>query len=479
VLYCCPSGGTAWSARLAAQIDTVSSETAGSEIVRLSRTASVCDQLNREGRIAHTSLMGGRSVLTVGSIELHVPAEASRELLATFRDDMVCTRQVGIREHSSKWGPPQQGDPTISVRECRVKGRILADRLELMGINLGAALSMLAGSLAADRTLSRIGFLETQEGELFASLNISTWPDLLASATDEESGSGGPSPRSRPWLLQQIDSLPFLYQLRLIVKSLPEAEIVLDITEPDRRLSGERIASQSASGAVAVLRRNAVFRAPVVVLTEGKTDAEFLRTSLSILFPHLTDLITFLDYDRRPEGGVGALVNNIRSFAAAGIVNRMVAIFDNDTAAADALRKINAEDFAPRIKILRYPDLDIARNYPAIGPPGFGLPNGSLMYADVNGLAASIELYLGRDVLTQDDGSLQPIQWTSYNQGMRQYQGEITNKSGIQQKFREKCKRAISDPDAVNDGDWNGLRLILDTIRTACLPAFWDEDEED
>lgn len=421
--------------------------------------------------------MSRRSVLRVGSIEMHVPAEVSRELLATFRDDMVCERQVGVREYWSKWGAPQQGDPKISLREYTANGQILADRLELMGINLGPALGMLAGSLAADHALIRMGFLEAQEGGLLGSLDAHRWPDLLASASDEESENGGPL-RSRSWLLQQIASLPFLYQLRLIVYSLPEVEVVLDATEADERLSDEGIA-QSASDAVAVLRRNAAVRAPVVVLTEGRTDAEFLKASLAILFPHLTDLITFLDYDRRPEGGVGALVNSMRSFAAAGILNRMVAIFDNDTAAADALRKVNIHEFAPRIKILRYPDLEIARNYPTLGPPGFGLPNGSLMNADVNGLAGSIELYLGRDVLTQDDGSLQPVQWTSYNQGMRQYQGEITNKSGIQEKFREKYKRAIRDPDAMKDGDWGGLRLILDAIRDACLAPLNEDEDED
>jgi hypothetical protein len=41
----------------------------------------------------------------------------------------------------------------------------------------------------------------------------------------------------------------------------------------------------------------------MIVLTEGKTDAEFLGAALTLLYPHLTDLVRFLDYERRPEGG--------------------------------------------------------------------------------------------------------------------------------------------------------------------------------
>ncbi len=65
----------------------------------------------------------------------------------------------------------------------------------------------------------------------------------------------------------------------------------------------------------------------MVVLTEGKTDAEFLAAALPVLYPHLTDLVRFLDYARRPEGGVGALLHTVRAFAAAGIANRVVALW--------------------------------------------------------------------------------------------------------------------------------------------------------
>jgi hypothetical protein len=422
--------------------------------------------------------MSKRSILLVGSIEMSVPPEASTQLLAIFRDDMTRIRQVPLREYWSHWGPAQQDDPTIPVKEYRVIGRILAERLDLMGFDGSSTLAMVSGALAAGSALVSIGLIEPWERDLIASLDVSSWTSLLASSDDDSQHATEPSLKSRSWLLKQIDGLSFLRRLRAILLVFPEAEVVLDATEPDMRQTEDRIA-QNSSEAVAVLQQRAAAYAPTVVLTEGKTDAEFLKAALAILYPHLTDLIKFLDYERRPEGGVGPLVGAIRAFAAAGIVNRLVAVFDNDTAAADAIRKIDITTFAPQIKILRYPDLELARNYPTLGPPTARSPRGALLNADINGLAGSIEIYLGRDVLTQDGGSLQPIQWTSYSQGMNQYQGEIVNKAEIQEKFRRKYKKAMQDPDTVRVGDWSGLQLILDTIRNAARLTERVESEED
>ena len=93
----------------------------------------------------------------------------------------------------------------------------------------------------------------------------------------------------------------------------------------------------------------------------------------------------------------------------------------------------------------------------------------------MNGLAASIELYLGRDVLTQADGTLHPVQWKSFDVRMRRYQGEVTNKGGIQDAFRVKLALAIRNPEVVRSQDWDGLRAIIDAI----LAAFGRPEGED
>ena len=119
-----------------------------------------------------------------------------------------------------------------------------------------------------------------------------------------------------------------------------------------------------------------------------------------------------------------------------------------------------------RIQVIRYPDLDLARHYPTIGPPAAGATTATSA-ADVNGLAGSIELYLGRDVVTGPDGSLRPVQWTSLIAGMGRYQGEVTGKNDIHKAFRAKAAAASRDAAVISGQDWDGLRLILDAVFTA------------
>src|ERR1017187_1979244 len=73
-----------------------------------------------------------------------------------------------------------------------------------------------------------------------------------------------------------------------------------------------------------------------------------------------------MDFGQRPNGGAGALVNAVKSFAAAGIANRVVALFDNDTAAADALRSWDRSRLPANIRLCQYPSLDLGASYPAL-----------------------------------------------------------------------------------------------------------------
>jgi hypothetical protein len=149
-----------------------------------------------------------------------------------------------------------------------------------------------------------------------------------------------------------------------------------------------------------------------------------------------------------------------------GPAARVVAVLDNDTAAAEALRTHGRSSLSDRIRVVQYPPLGLGCQYPTLGPPTVHSPSGSIELADVNGLAASIELYLGRDVLTAGDGSLRPVQWTSFNAGMRRYHGEVTGKHDTHEAFRAKAAAAPGDRTAASAQDWEGLRLILDAILT-------------
>jgi hypothetical protein len=160
-------------------------------------------------------------------------------------------------------------------------------------------------------------------------------------------------------------------------------------------------------------------KSKTIVLTKGKTDAWILSEIFGLLYPHLKDYFSFLDFERTEfGGGVGNLANVVKAFAGSGIVNNVIALFDNDTAASSACKAFDKIAMPPNIAVCRLPELELLKSYPTIGPAG-------LVDLNVNGMAASIELYLGEDVLRVDGKSLLPIQWTGYDKSAKQYQGEI------------------------------------------------------
>ena len=194
-----------------------------------------------------------------------------------------------------------------------------------------------------------------------------------------------------------------------------------------------------------------------IILTEGSTDSAILRDALELLYPHLTGYYSFFDFDSsRSQGGAGRLVAVVKAFAAAGINNQVIALFDNDTAAKEARRALDAISLPPNIVVLHYPNLPALCNYPTLGPTG-------LSNMDINGLAASIELYLGEDVLSKS-GKPTPIQWKGFNETLGQYQGEVMHKTQLILNFKQKVERCKSDKAVMNSVDWDGLNANLQTV---------------
>ena len=153
----------------------------------------------------------------------------------------------------------------------------------------------------------------------------------------------------------------------------------------------------------------------------------------------------------------------LKSFAAAGISNRVVAYFDNDSAAYEAVMGLQVK-LPGHYRILHYPDLEVARLYPTLGPQG----NSKM---DVNRLAGSIELYLGLDVLAAGDGGLLPIQWKGYMGKIKTYQGEVVDKGRVQRAFKEKVNAAKANPAVIIEQDWSSLELVLSKL-VATLSEF-------
>jgi len=128
------------------------------------------------------------------------------------------------------------------------------------------------------------------------------------------------------------------------------------------------------------------------------------------------------------DGGTSYLVKFLKAFAAARAPFHIVAVFDNDAAGVHAYAQTNALALPSNIKALCLPDTELAEKYPTVGPQGDAVAN-------VNGRAASIELYLGRHSLNDGSGNLRPVRWTGYIPPIKAYQGEVECKADIQARF--------------------------------------------
>lgn len=195
-----------------------------------------------------------------------------------------------------------------------------------------------------------------------------------------------------------------------------------------------------------------------VILTEGSSDKRILQESLSFLYPHLYDYYSFIDFDlTNMPGSTGHLLNIVKAFVATGVERRTVAIFDNDAAGHDALRQLANIPLPENIKVMALPHLDFATRYPTVGPQG-------RVEVDINGLACSLELYLGRDILQDAAGDSTPVQWGGWMPGARRYQGEIQNKAAIQERYFRLLSKVSENPELMETHDWSGMRLVLQGI---------------
>ncbi len=176
------------------------------------------------------------------------------------------------------------------------------------------------------------------------------------------------------YILDHQDKYPFGFfcaDIRCLIRlacelSEPESLVVQDISE---LVSGgyyeesEPVCEDCLRALIAGHPENA----PRIILTEGSSDRSALEAAMTFLYPHLSQYYSFLDFEStRSPGGAPHLVAMVKAFAAAGITNRLIALFDNDTAAQDARRALNQVSLPNNIAVLNYPDLPSLEKYPTI-----------------------------------------------------------------------------------------------------------------
>lgn len=198
-----------------------------------------------------------------------------------------------------------------------------------------------------------------------------------------------------------------------------------------------------------------------IILTEGKYDAEVLCKSIGLLYPYMSKFYSFINFSEyKVQGSTNFLTHYLKAFIASGIQNRIIALYDNDSAGLAEIIELKKINIPSNFKIIPLPDIELANNYPTIGPNGEE-------YMNINGRACSIELFLGKDVLSED-GKYIPVHWKGYIDKTGTYQGEVLKKNKIQEAFARKYSYAIeSDNYTIDSEQWTEMRQLLECIFSA------------
>ncbi|MCK9795215.1 HEPN/Toprim-associated domain-containing protein [Isoptericola sp. 4D.3] len=272
--------------------------------------------------------------------------------------------------------------------------------------------------------------------------------------------------RSMSWawdeLLEAFDDPRFKLALGL-TRTRRSTTVTLDLT--DLLLGGwleeNEIPHRTARTRVA---NDVTANGRVIVITEGRTDAEFLTRALALARPELTDAFSFLDFEgTSAPGGTDRVVSLTRGMAAAKVMNRVVAVLDNDTAGKAAFEQLKRSNLAVTITATRLPDVELGSSYPTLGPNG-------MSHVNINGRAITIEMMFGQTVL-QDSANLtlSPVRWTGYNSAVGEYQGEVEAKKLIQARIRT----ALSAPsiDHLDEEAAEGCRRLASMLIDATAEA--------
>ncbi len=259
-----------------------------------------------------------------------------------------------------------------------------------------------------------------------------------------------------------LEKFPYDYDQRTLLRAVleitkSEEKVTYDITELVEAGYCEDDPESIYDEVIANVTYDYEIGDKFLILTEGSSDIQILKKSLDLLYPHLSGYYSFMDFGvSNASGSAGSLVASVKSFVGADIRNKIIALFDNDTAAESAIRGLSNTKIPDNIKIVQYPSIKFLEEYPTIGPSGITKMN-------INGLAGSIEMYLGTDTLTEKK-ELIPVQWKGFDSTLKKYQGEIVDKATVQKKFEKRIKSCIENSEKIKEYDWSGIDQILKMI---------------
>lgn len=397
--------------------------------------------------------MGHHSYLEIaGHTFLYASGGYLPDVAALFTEEDRCPVVEHTHDNGQPWAEFAYQATVTALRE----------RLQVQGFTPARAWDALAEALTDVNGEQSGPAADATTGEEHIRRLLASHADAFPLEEEETGGRDDLLDDSLEELARRMDCRNFV-RLLLDCAPDPDGTVSLDLTQ----LTGccveldpeERIAERARAEQFADLTQNA----PLLVLTEGPTDARLLTAGMEVTHPHLKGYVTFFDYSSGgAEGGVAQLARNVAAFVAAGVANRFVALADNDTEGRAGMEKTLGRNLPDRCRVMFYPPMPMLESYPTLGPY-----TDDPVPADVNGRAGSLELYLGRDVLQQDSG-LMPVQWKAWNPKLCRYQGALADpdKHTAQERFLGKVKAHRAGrphPDA----DWSGIRAIIDQVVAA------------
>ncbi len=311
------------------------------------------------------------------------------------------------------------------------------------------------------------GSMNQQLKEEIKILENSSLADFLEACKEiiEKDGSQSSKDPIVKFLLKErygLERFPYDYDQRTLLRAVleitkPEEKVTYDITELVEAGYYENDPESVYDEVIENITFDYEIGDKFLILTEGSSDIQILKNSLELLYPHLSGYYSFMDFGVSNAGGsASSLVASVKSFVGANIRNKIIALFDNDPAAESAIRGLSKTKIPENIKIVQYPNIKLLEDYPTIGPTGITRMN-------INGLAGSIEMYLGEDTLTEKKGLI-PVQWKGYDSTLNKYQGEIIDKNTVQKKFQQRIKVCTKQPELIKEYDWSGIQQILKMV---------------
>lgn len=187
----------------------------------------------------------------------------------------------------------------------------------------------------------------------------------------------------------------------------------------------------------------------ILIVTEGSSDTDIIKKSINRLYSDIADFFDFIDMEQNyPFTGTGNLKIFVKGLSKINILNKILVILDNDTAGISVYNDIKTIDLPNNLNVITLPNYKDFDNFKCKGPHGDSLEN-------INGKAVSIECFLDHSSI--DDEIY--VRWTSFNDKLIQYQGNIEPKNLLIKSFHQYYKQEY---------DFTKLKYLVDYILESC-----------